>query len=786
MYEFTKRAEVALEETRDFAIENSYSYIGTEHLLYGLTKEEKGIAARVLKTQGITPEYVKEQVLKIDGKMTCKKVKEPELTPRAKRVLENSMKESKRLGYNYIGTEHILLALMKETDSIGVRILIDANVDPEKMFTDILKIVSKESPVSNIYNSVGASTPTLDMYSEDLSMLVRCGKIDKIIGRKEELNRVIQILTRRLKNNPLIIGEAGVGKTAIVEGLAYLIEKGEVPEELKDKKILMLDISSMLAGAKYRGDFEERFKKCITETKKAGNIILFIDEMRTIIGAGSAEGSLDAANILKPYLSRDGIRIIGATTKEEYTKYIEKDSALDRRFQKVYISEPTEKEAIAIIKGIKGKYEKYHNVKITDDAVLCAVRLSHRYIVDKNLPDKAIDIIDEACSKSKYLKVESKEVEDKLEVIKEKILESKASKKIVTITSKDVEEVVARWTKIPVEKLGKDDMVKLRDLENKLKKRVIGQDEAVSALAKAIKRNRVGLRDPKRPIASFLLTGPTGVGKTEVVKALASELFDDENSIIRVDMSEYMEAHSTSKLIGSPPGYVGYGEGGYLTEKVRRAPYSIVLFDEIEKAHTDVYNVLLQILDDGRLTDSLGRTVDFKNTICIMTSNLGARNIVESKSVGFVKEENKEEAYENMKKAVMEEVNKRFSPEFLNRLDDVIVFNKLDEVSVKKITRLLLKDVEQRAKLQGIKIKFEEAVVDYISKVGYDSKKGARPLKRAITRKIEDKFADYVIEQKIDMKDSIVISFSKEKNDVVIEKKKKGKMEENKVESNKV
>lgn len=492
--------------------------------------------------------------------------------------------------------------------------------------------------------------------------------------------------------------------------------------------------------------------------------------MRTIIGAGSAEGALDAANILKPHLSRDGIRIIGATTKEEYVKYIEKDSALNRRFQVVNINEPTEKESITIIKGIKDKYEKYHNVKISEDAIIQAVILSKRYIPDRNLPDKAIDIIDEACSKAKYIIDKKQDNKDCIETLKDKILEEKSLKKSITINSKDVEEVVARWVKIPVEKIGQDDMLKLKCLENKLKKRVIGQDEAVSALSKAIKRNRVGLRDPKRPIASFLLTGPTGVGKTQIVKALAAELFDDENSIIRVDMSEYMESHSTSKLIGSPPGYVGFGEGGYLTEKVRRNPYSIVLFDEIEKAHTDVYNILLQILDDGRLTDSQGRTVDFKNTICIMTSNLGARNIVDSKTVGFVKDESKEESYEKMKKSVMEEVNKKFSPEFLNRLDDVIVFNKLYESSVKKITRLLLKDVEGRAKLQGIKIKFEDDLIDYISKVGYDSQKGARPLKRAIQSKIEDKFADYVIDKKIDMKDSIIISFSKEDNDIVIKK----------------
>ena len=772
MYEFTKRAEMALENTRKFAIDNYYSYIGTEHLLYGLTKTQSGIAARILAKQNITHEYIQEQILKIDGKLNPKKVNEPELTPRAKRVLENSMKESKRLGYNYIGTEHILLSLMKETDSIGVRILIDANVQPEKLFTDLLKIVSSESPVANIYNKENVATPTLDMYSEDLNVLATNGQIDRIIGREEELNRIIQILTRKTKNNPLIIGEAGVGKTAIIEGLAYLISKDQVPEELKGKRILLLDISAMIAGAKYRGDFEERFKKCILETKKAGNVILFIDEMRTIIGAGSAEGALDAANILKPHLARSGIRIIGATTREEYSKYIEKDSALNRRFQVVNIGEPNEKECIEIIKGIKDKYEKYHSVRITNDAIIQAVRLSKRYIPDRNLPDKAIDIIDEACSKAKYLKDKKQENKDCLEVLKDKILAESMQKNNITITRKDVEEVVSKWVKIPVEKISEDDILKLKSLERNLKKKVIGQDEAVSVLVKAIKRNRVGLRDPKRPIASLLFTGPSGVGKTQIVKTLAKELFNDENNIIRIDMSEYMEAHSTSKLIGSPPGYVGFGEGGYLTESVKRKPYSIVLFDEIEKAHTDVYNILLQILDDGRLTDSQGKTVDFKNTICIMTSNLGARNIVEDKTVGFIKENDKQKAYEKMKESVMQEVNKKFSPEFLNRLDDVIVFNKLDKTSVKKITRLLLKDVEGRAKLQGIKIKFEDNLVDYISEVGFDSKRGARPLKRAIQTKIEDKFADYVIEKKIDMKEGIVISFSKEQNNVVIKKNK--------------
>lgn len=778
MYEFTKRAEEALENTRNFAIENSYSYIGTEHILYGIVKESKSVAAKLLLKQQVSYEYVKEEIFKIDGVMEKKEIVEPELTPRAKRVIENSMKEAKRLGYNYIGTEHILLALMKETDSIAVRILIDANVDPEKLFIDMLKVVSEESPVPNLYNGSNNLTPTLELYSEDLTKLVSTGKLEKIIGREEELNRIIQILTRRTKNNPLIIGEAGVGKTAIVEGLAYLIAKGNVPVELRNKRILMLDISSMIAGAKYRGDFEERFKKCIQETKKAGNIILFIDEIRSIVGAGGAEGALDAANILKPHLSFDGIKVIGATTMEEYTKYIEKDSALNRRFQIIVVKEPSKEEAYEILKGIKHKYEKHHKVKITDLALKEAVYLSHRYISDKKLPDKAIDIIDETCSKVKYNNVGSVEDSNTLEDLKKKVLDIKNKDKIknVSITENDVREVVSRMLKIPVEKLGKSELEKLRGLEGKLKKKIIGQDEAVAILAKAIKRNKIGLRDPRRPIASFLFTGPTGVGKTEIVKVLAAEIFDDETNLIRIDMSEYMEAHTVSKLIGSPPGYVGFGDGGYLTEKVRKTPYSIVLFDEIEKAHTDVYNILLQILDDGRLTDSLGKTIDFKNTICIMTSNIGARNITESKHVGFVKETTEKEAYENMKKSVMEEVNKKFSPEFLNRLDDVIVFNKLDKPAVKKITRLLLKDVEARAKLQGIKIKFEDSLVDYISQVGYDSKKGARPLKRAIQSKIEDKFADYIIEQKIDIKDSVIISFSKVKNEVVIKKNKSEKI----------
>jgi len=774
MQEFTKRAEQALKDTRDFAIENKYSYIGTEHILYGLVKEQKGLAAKILSRQNISKEYLQEQIIKIDGKMTKKHIVEPELTPRARRVLENSIKEAKKLGYNYVGTEHILLGLMKETDSIAIRILIDANVDPERIFADLLKVMSEESPLKTS-NTRKEVTPTLESFSEDITILASLGKLDEVIGREQEINRIIQILTRRTKNSPLIIGEAGVGKTSVVEGLALRISKGNVPDELKDKRVLLLDISSMLAGAKYRGDFEERFKKCIKETKNAGNIILFIDEMRSIVGSGSAEGALDAANILKPHLSRSEIQIIGATTSEEYTKYIEKDSALNRRFQIVKIEEPTENEAIEIIKGIKSRYENYHNVKITDNGIKEAVRLSVRYITDRSLPDKAIDIIDEACSKAKN-SIDNSD-ENNSVTLEEQILTLKNSRKKkksvkINITEKEIDEVVSRWVNVPTKRLEKDDMDKLKNLESVLKSKIIGQDEAVTKLAKAIKRSRVGLRDPKRPIASFLLTGPTGVGKTELVKVLASQIFDDENNIVRIDMSEYMEAHSVSKLIGSPPGYIGFGEGGYLTEKIRRKPYSVILFDEIEKAHPDVYNIMLQILDDGRLTDSNGRVVDFKNTICIMTSNIGARSITDKKYIGFQNKEDKDEEYNKMKDTVLAEVSKKFSPEFLNRLDDTIVFNKLDKTSINKITKLMLKDVESRAKLQGVKIKFEDSIVEYISDIGFDSRKGARPLRRAIQSKIEDKFADLVIDEKITTKESIIVYYSKEKNEVIIEKSK--------------
>lgn len=593
----------------------------------------------------------------------------------------------------------------------------------------------------------------------------------QLCGREEELERVIEILSRRTKNNPLILGEAGVGKTAIVEGLSLKIAEGKVTDKLKNKRIVMLDISSLIAGAKYRGDFEERLKNCLQEASEAKNVIIFIDEMHILIGAGAAEGAIDAANILKPFLARSGIQLIGVTTSQEYQKYVERDAAFARRFQTILVEAASEEETFKIIKGIKDKYEKYHKISIPDNVIKFAITQANRYITDKNLPDKAIDVIDEACSSAKIKTISSNKFSSELESIlyefqSEHILSKK--EKNITLAVEDICKVISNWTKIPISKLKTKEAERYRNIEKVLKEKIIGQDEAIEKISKAIIRGRVGLKDPRRPIGTFLFIGPTGVGKTELVKTLALELFDKTDSLIRLDMSEYVEPHSVAKLIGSPPGYVGFGEGGILTDKIKKKPYSIILFDEIEKAHSDVYNILLQILDDGRLTDSMGKTVDFKNTICIMTSNIGARNITESKNVGFVKLQTKQEEYEKMKSSVMEEVNKKFSPEFLNRLDEIIVFNTLDETSVRKITRLLLKEVEERVKAQGIKVQFEDSIVEYISKVGFDLKKGARPLKRAIQSKIENKFAEYVIDRKIDTKDNIVVSFSTKDNEVII------------------
>ena len=803
MYEFTGRANRVLELAKEFSIINNYSFVGTEHMLYGLVKEGEGLASKILSSQGLTAEYVESEIFKIDGVMNTLET-DPEFTPRAKRIIENSAKEAMRMGQNYVGTEHILLALMREIDSVAVRILIDANIDPQKVFADLLRLLSEDSPISNYQENnsssfVDSNTPTLNQYGKNLTSLAKENKLDPVIGRKDEIQRIIEILSRRTKNNPVLIGEPGVGKTAVVEGLAEMIVDNKVPEILKNKKVVSLDMSAMVAGAKYRGDFEERLKNVLQEIKKSGNVILFIDEMHTIIGAGAAEGAMDAANILKPLLSRGEIQIIGATTLNEYRKHIEKDAALERRFQTVIVDEPTGEDTVKILNGLKDKYEAHHKVKITDEAIKAAVTLSQRYINDRFLPDKAIDLIDEACSKIKLKTVtmpksildlekkiekvskekeeaiisqsfedaakyrdEEKELKAKLRKSKEKWNKEEKNKE-VSVTDEDIANVVSAWTKIPVTKLTKTETEKLKNLDKELKKRVIGQDEAVDSLSRAIKRARVGLQNENRPIGSFMFLGPTGVGKTELTKALAENLFGNETQMIRLDMSEFMEAHSVSKLIGSPPGYVGYDEGGQLTEQVRRKPYSIVLFDEIEKAHPDVFNMLLQILDDGRLTDSTGRTVSFRNTVIIMTSNAGARNIVEHHSIGFASKEDSKKDYEKTKSEVMSELKKIFRPEFLNRLDDIIVFKKLSNESIKKITKLMLNEFIKRVEKKNIKVTISDDVIKYISKVGFDDTYGARPLRRAIQTNIEDKFAEEMLDLNIKENSSVKIDLKDDK-----------------------
>lgn len=807
MYEFTERAQKVLDTARMFSVENNYSFIGTEHILYGLVAEGEGLASKILVSQGLTGEYVKEEIFKIDGVMDTLENNNIDFTPRAKRILENSVRESKRINHNYIGTEHILLSLMREVDSIAIRILIDANIDPQKIFADLMKLISDDSPVSNYAstsNNINNNTPTLNSYSKDLTSMAKENKLDPVIGRAAEITRIIEILSRRTKNNPVLIGEPGVGKTAVIEGLAQIIIESKIPDVLKDKRIVSLDMSSMIAGAKYRGDFEERLKKCLQEAKKAGNVILFIDELHTIIGAGSAEGAMDAANILKPLLSRGEVQIIGATTLNEYRKHIEKDTALERRFQSVLIDEPSAEDTIKILHGLKDKYEAHHKVKITDESIKIAVNLSVRYINDRYLPDKAIDIIDEACSKIKLKTVttptnivdlenklvklskekeeaiisqtfekaakvrdEERKLKDRIEKEKNKWKKQESNEE-VKLTEEDICHVVSGMTKIPITKLDLEETKKLKNLDLELKKRVIGQDEAVESLARAIKRARVGLKDEKRPIGSFMLLGPTGTGKTELTKALSENLFGSESAMIRLDMSEYMEPHSVSKLIGSPPGYVGYEDGGQLTEKVRRKPYSIVLFDEIEKAHPDVFNMLLQILEDGRLTDSNGRVVNFKNTVIIMTSNVGARSITENKSIGFMSKEDSSKNYEKTKTEVMSEIKKVFRPEFLNRLDEIIVFRKLQADSIKKIVKLMLLEFAKRLSSKNISVTFDDSVVEYIAKIGFDDTYGARPLRRAIQTYIEDKFANELLDGGIKENDNIKVSYVNE--NIIIEK----------------
>ena len=791
-YKFTARAEKALEYAQEIAMELGHNYIGTEHLLYGLVEEGTGVASKVLQNQGLTSERVKQSIEEIVGVGDeIEDANQISFTPRSKRVIENAFLEARKLGTEYIGTEHLLIGIMKEGDCVATRIMLEEDVNPQGLYNELVKVLNEEGEESNESNSSSSkgsynSTPTLNQYGTDLTKQAKEGKLDPVIGRKEEIQRVIQILSRRTKNNPCLIGEPGVGKTAVAEGLAEKIVAGDVPEILKNKRVVSLDMASMIAGAKYRGDFEERIKKALKEVKKAGDVIIFIDEIHTIVGAGSAEGAVDAANILKPLLARGEIQLIGATTLKEYRKYIEKDAALERRFSPVTVNEPTEEEATQILFGLRDKYEAHHNVKITDEAIKAAVELSSRYINDRYLPDKAIDLIDEAASKvrmSSYTEPDSfKELKDKIEKLdkekeeairvqdfekaakirdkenaKKKELEdakkeweTKSSKNVSTLKEEDIANVISSWTGIPVAKVSQSENDKLKNLEENLHKRVIGQDEAVSAVAKAIKRSRMGLKDPNKPIGSFLFLGPTGVGKTELSKALAENLFGSEDALIRIDMSEYMEPHSVAKLIGSPPGYVGYDEAGQLTEKVRRKPYSVILFDEIEKAHPDVMNMLLQVLDDGRLTDSQGRTVNFKNTVIIMTSNVGAKLITDKKTLGFIEEkENGEKEYQDIKKDVMGELKKEFKPEFLNRIDEIIVFHKLEDNQIRKIVDIMIDNVGKLLKEQGIKLTVDENAKDLVAKKGTDKTYGARPLKRAIQTMVEDKIAEAMLDGKI-------------------------------------
>ena len=797
MYKFTARAEKALELANEIALELGHNYIGTEHILYGLSKEGTGVASKVLQNQNISDEDILREIEMLIG--VGEPLNENEslgFTPRSKRIIENAFVEARKLGSEFIGTEHLLIGIMREGDSVAVRIMMDLNIDPRKLYNEIVKVLNEDETDSNSPRSADTknsgsfnSTPTLNQFGSDLTKQAREGKLDPVIGRKNEIDRVIQILSRRTKNNPCLIGEPGVGKTAVVEGLAEKIVADDVPEMLKNKRVVALDISGMVAGAKYRGDFEERIKKCLSEVKKAGDVILFIDEIHTIVGAGSAEGAVDAANILKPLLARGEVQVVGATTLNEYRKYIEKDSALERRFSPVTVGEPTEEETIKILNGLRDKYEAHHNVKITEGAMKAAVELSIRYINDRFLPDKAIDLMDEAASRVKmrtYTMPDSiKEIEEKIATLdrekeeairvqdfekaatlrdkeneEKEILEkekkkwqNKNSKNVMNLTEEDIADVIASWTGIPVNKITQDENEKLKHLEEALHKRVIGQNEAVEAVSKAIRRGRVGLKDPNRPIGSFLFLGPTGVGKTELSKALAESLFGNEDAMIRVDMSEYMEPHSVAKLIGSPPGYVGYDEGGQLTEKIRRKPYSVILFDEIEKAHPDVMNMLLQILDDGRLTDATGRTVNFKNTVIIMTSNVGARMITDKNVLGFSKDdkdkEGQEKEYETIKKDVMAELKKQFRPEFINRIDDIIVFHKLTADDISQIIDIMLKQVQKRLQEQEYIVEIDNSVKDLVAKKGIDTNYGARPLKRAIQSNVEDKIAEAILDGKI-------------------------------------
>ena len=805
---FTKQAQTALTLAKAAAIDFELGYIGTEHLLLGLLSETEGAAGRVLEEFQVDGKKLVELIDKLVtpaevGNVTEIEMK-PAYSPRTEKVLESAVAEAQNSGCEKAGTEHLLLAMLRETDCVGTRLLYTMGVNIQKLYAAVLgamgydneSIQEEFQAAKAMQNPGGSPTPALDQYSRDLTQMAAEGKLDPVVGREKEISRLIQILSRRTKNNPCLVGEPGVGKTAIAEGLAQRILAGSVPETIKDKRLVVLDLSGMVAGSKYRGEFEERIRKVVDEVRENQGILLFIDELHTIIGAGGAEGALDASNILKPSLSRGELQIIGATTLEEYRKYIEKDAALERRFQPVTVEEPSEEEAYEILKGLRPYYERHHKVEILDEALEAAVKMSVRYINDRFLPDKAIDLIDEAASKvqlsgyqasseiedlsreiqeilqekeraiktgylslAKECQEKQKEAEARLEQLQVKE-EKKNQRKSGKVDEKAVASIVSDWTKIPVQRLTEGETRRLVQLEKELHKRVIGQEEAVRAVSQAVKRGRVGLKDPNRPIGSFLFLGPTGVGKTELSKALAQAVFGSEQAMIRVDMSEYMEKHSVSKLIGSPPGYVGYDEGGQLSEKVRRNPYSVILFDEIEKAHPDVFNILLQVLDDGHITDAHGRKVDFKQTIIIMTSNAGAQAIVEPKQLGFISQKDEKKDYEKMKSGVMEEVRRLFKPEFLNRIDEIMVFHTLNKEEIRKIVLLLLKSLEKRCEEQmDIHLNVTNSAVDYIAEAGFDAKYGARPLRRAIQSKIEDRLANELLEGKIKRGDIVQVQY---------------------------
>jgi ATP-dependent Clp protease ATP-binding subunit ClpC len=799
---FTERAQKVLALAQEEAIRLGHNNVGTEHILLGLIREGEGIAAKALQVLGLGSEKIQKEVETLIGRGQ-ESVQTIHYTPRAKKVIELSMDEARKLGHSYVGTEHILLGLIREGEGVAARVLNNLGVSLNKARQQVLQLLgSNESSSSHRGSSANANTPTLDSLARDLTAIAKEGSLDPVIGRAKEIQRVIEVLSRRTKNNPVLIGEPGVGKTAIAEGLAQQIINNEVPETLRDKRVMTLDMGTVVAGTKYRGEFEDRLKKVMDEIRQAGNIILFIDELHTLIGAGGAEGAIDASNILKPALARGELQCIGATTLDEYRKYIEKDAALERRFQPITVNEPTKDESIQILQGLRDRYEAHHRVTITDEAIDASVQLSDRYISDRFLPDKAIDLIDEAASKVRLRSYTAppnlKELEHKLEEVrKEKdaavqsqefekaaslrdseqrlreelektkdVWKEKQGKENTEVTPEDIAQVVSSWTGVPVSKLAQEETERLLKMEEILHDRVIGQAEAVTAISKAIRRARAGLKDPKRPIGSFIFLGPTGVGKTELARAVAETLFGDEDAIIRIDMSEYMEKHTTSRLVGSPPGYVGHEEGGQLTEKVRRKPYSVILLDEIEKAHPEVFNILLQVLEDGRLTDSKGRTVDFRNTVVIMTSNVGASTLKRNRSLGFAVH-SEGQKYNDMKSKVMDELKRSFRPEFLNRIDEIIVFHSLEKEHLLKIVRLMSDSLKKRLSDQGIHIELTQAALEKITDEGYDPDYGARPLRRALQRKIEDRLSEELLKGNINKGQTVKIDV--EQNDFVVE-----------------